>query len=277
MKTLFIGNGINYLNNNNYSWENLLKDLIQYVGKDTYININQKPFPLLFEEIVLRGYKFSKITENDILDEVIKKMQSFKSNDTHHQIINSSIDNIITTNYDYNIENAAGLKVNYKPITTKGSPETIYRLHTYNSIYNKKIWHIHGEINYKRTIMLGHDRYANSLRKYIEYLENYEFIDNNKILSWIDLFLVSDIHIIGCSFDFSEIDLWWILNYRARKKQSYDSAIKNRIFFHLKKPENQASDFYKNKKELLESHYIEVLEYSKSYSEIYGEILKNYL
>ena len=52
------------------------------------------------------------------------------------------------------------------------------------------------------------------------------------IQSWIDLFFISDVHVVGYGFDMSEIDLWWILNRRIRILKEERSIVRNRIFFH---------------------------------------------
>ena len=35
-------------------------------------------------------------------------------------------------------------------------------------------------------------------------------------LSWVELFFRTNLYIIGFGMDFSEIDIWWLLNKRAR-------------------------------------------------------------
>lgn len=57
---------------------------------------------------------------------------------------------------------------------------------------------------------------------------------NQVIESWIDLFFICDVHIIGLSLEYAEIDLWWILNYRAKLIQD-GRIIKNKIFFYTAK------------------------------------------
>ncbi len=39
---------------------------------------------------------------------------------------------------------------------------------------------------------------------------------DDTIKSWIDLFFTSNVHIIGYSMPFDEIDLWWLLDKRKR-------------------------------------------------------------
>ena len=38
------------------------------------------------------------------------------------------------------------------------------------------------------------------------------------VYSWLDVFLRDDIHIVGLGLDCTEIDLWWAVTYKARKK-----------------------------------------------------------
>jgi hypothetical protein len=38
------------------------------------------------------------------------------------------------------------------------------------------------------------------------------------VYSWLDVFFRDDIHIVGLGLDYTEIDLWWALTYKARLK-----------------------------------------------------------
>src|SRR5690606_16319826 len=100
--------------------------------------------------------------------------------------------------------------------------------------------------------MLGLDHYCGSIGKLDAYLKGtYEFQENKKTIrvnsitdkikrreydqhSWVELFFNTDIHILGLSLEYSETDLWWILNKRARimndKKTSVH--ISNQIFYY---------------------------------------------
>ena len=54
--------------------------------------------------------------------------------------------------------------------------------------------------------------------------------------SWVDLFFTNDLHIFGLSLDFVEIDLWWLLTYRARNKfYKKNTFIKNQIYYYIPK------------------------------------------
>ena len=54
---------------------------------------------------------------------------------------------------------------------------------------------------------------------------------NFAVKSWIDHFFFSNVHILGLGLDFSEIDLWWILDRRKRLIME-GCPIKNHIFFY---------------------------------------------
>ena len=66
----------------------------------------------------------------------------------------------------------------------------------------------------------------------------------------IHLFFSSNIHIIGLSLDYSETDIWWLLNKRARF--AADNLVDNKIYFYTNQIEREKS-------ELLKSFNVEVV------------------
>lgn len=60
-KVLLLGNGINDAAHS-YKWKNLINDLIHFVGITDILLEDNKPFPLLYEEIYLRNLKAKKLT-----------------------------------------------------------------------------------------------------------------------------------------------------------------------------------------------------------------------
>ena len=117
--------------------------------------------------------------------------------------------------------------------------------------------------------MLGLDHYCGSVSKLDAYMKGkYRYTLNQKEqavekmedkikhnrydqFSWIDCFFNSNLHIVGLSLDYTEIDLWWLLNKRARLMVEKD--IKNKIYYH-------DSNINKEKKLLLESMNVKVVE-----------------
>ncbi|MCJ8326248.1 MAG: hypothetical protein MJK08_04015 [Campylobacterales bacterium] len=101
-------------------------------------------------------------------------------------------------------------------------------------------------------------------------------------------FFNTDIHILGFGLDYSEIDLWWILNKRARLGRT--QKLKNKIFFYTKKLTYQECDKLTTKEKekckqkikendekinLLKSFNVLVEEFNvKNYAELYKETIQ---
>ena len=68
--------------------------------------------------------------------------------------------------------------------------------------------------------------------------------------SWIDLFFTHDIYIVGLKLDTNEIDLWWLLTYRAYLYYSNDSGLmeimKNRIKIFLTHDDRNQQELFKH-------------------------------
>lgn len=121
-------------------------------------------------------------------------------------------------------------------------------------------------MNAPKSIMLGLDHYCGSIAKIKSYIYGDYLFNTQKVMpirdklhnqnqfdsiSWVELFFSHDIHIIGFSLDFSEIDIWWLLNKRARMLHDKDYPIHNKIYYYTNE-EN------KEKLELLRSVNVEI-------------------
>ena len=100
-----------------------------------------------------------------------------------------------------------------------------YLIRTYSKMNasSPDIWHIHGEIRRPSSLVLSHEEYARLVNKILEYNtkrgNNYEaHRSETNMKSWVDYMILADLYIIGFGFDFSEFDLWWLLNRRFREK-----------------------------------------------------------
>lgn len=242
-KVVLVGNGINNINSV-VSWNILIKNLISHIGSRSQINIRKKPFPLLYEEIFLRGIRNRRMKEIELKKYISEKVLRLGLNRIHKEIMNQGYQHIITTNYDYSLEKAYGLSPrNLKNVgIIKESKYSLFRSILCNK---KKVWHIHGECNYPQTITLGYEHYSG----YLQHMRNYVVTGTGKsykkkfeplikrlkvgsrIESWIDLFFTNNIYIIGFTFDFVEIHLWWLLTYRARGKYIKNISTNNKIFY----------------------------------------------
>ena len=121
---LLVGNGINRLSQD-YSWENLLEDLIAYIGKKHTIQFKkEKPFTLLYEEIYLRARKYRGKNEIKLKEKITELMGNLKVNEFHTKFLNLGVKHILTTNYDYNLERSY---MNHIGESDNLSSETKYR------------------------------------------------------------------------------------------------------------------------------------------------------
>lgn len=253
-KTLLFGNGLNQLTTGLISW----KDLLDNIKKKNKFDNLALPNTMIYERILMERPKLADgifAVEGNIKKEIAEQLRNISTNKYYELVYNLGFKNYLTTNYDYSLNK----KIEEKGFSSKNnSTEDIYSIRRNTSILNKngkeecKIWNIHGEIDRPPSIMLGLDHYCGSIGKLDAYLKGtYEFQDNKQPIrvksitdkiksrefdnySWVELFFNSDIHIIGLSLEYSETDLWWILNKRARimndKKTSVH--ISNKIFYY---------------------------------------------
>jgi hypothetical protein len=77
---------------------------------------------------------------------------------------------------------------------------------------------------------------------------------------WIELFFNSNVHIIGFGLDYSETDMWWILNRRARIIKELKLKSQNMIYYYGGLDETKA-----NSLKDFEVQYIEVEVDNKGY------------
>ena len=133
-----------------------------------------------------------------------------------------------------------------------------------NAVVNR-IWHIHGDARRPGSIVIGHYMYVNLVSKWREKLkdraEKYKAWEQARRLyeatavssgekavkhvpaspeepsgSWLDAFVLGNVYILGLGMDFSELDLWWLLNRKKREKVSHGKV----VFYEPEPPESAA-------------------------------------
>jgi hypothetical protein len=248
-KVLFIGNGINNLTNENEtSWKNLLIALAEKVGSDDESVFLIQQFPLLFETLYLIGKKNNRIkSEIELKRIVAERVDGIILNDIHKRIAELNPQHIITSNYDFALEKGGDFHIN---TVLEEKRYSLFRRY-FDDNTERSIWHIHGDYENPNTINLGFEHYSGQL----QYLRNYVVSGTHynkmeipkdplvkrleeikrKTTSWVDLFFREEIHIIGLRMDFIEIDLWWLLTYRARYISKGKGKINNRIIYYIPK------------------------------------------
>lgn len=265
-KVLLIGNGINNIAKD-YTWSNLIDNLIDLIGAKGQFDTRDKPFPLLYEEIFVEAVKNRGFNEIQIKQFIGQEVAKLEPNDLHKEFLKLNIKNILTTNYDFTFED--NLTSKSRELKNSGKVnENLYSIFRHYQIGNKNIWHIHGDANYLKSITLGYEHYSGYLqqmRNYVVVGTSYKSlkldslvkrIRNNEVhapYSWLDLFFTQDIYIIGLTLDFIEIHLWWLLTFRQRATLSKNIRWINKIVYFYP---NTLGEKIKNKLQLLKSNDI---------------------
>ncbi len=229
--SLLIGNGINRVTNQDASWEHVLNALAPGpdLSRPALEHMKHKPFALVYEEILLtRTSADKRVDERAMKAKIAKLMGDLQFNRFHARIMNSGVTHVITTNYDYNFEKSTERRYPRENLAR----ESKYSVFRRRAVAGKFVWHIHGEVEAPNSITLGYDQYCG----YVQKLRSYATADRESengspfkmgnmvfdsiegtVYSWLDVFLRDDIHIVGLGLDYTEIDLWWALTYKARK------------------------------------------------------------
>lgn len=291
---LLVGNDINNISNGN-SWNDLLQNIVNKLEIGDQIDVGKptsKPFPLLYEEIFLsalakRNCSSEKLNnlEKDLKKFISKSVQSIRPNSIHEKIMSLEFEDIMTTNYEYSLQKSLASMERRKEKCH--IQETKYSIFRKNRANRTRIWHIHGDCENPNSILLGYEQYVGFLQRMRDYVvtgTNYSTKSKylkplkdrlNKplknIYSWIDLLFTKDIHIIGLSLDTSEIDLWWLLNYRARLfLQDKINIPQNKIYYYYPSKFKKTSE---EKIQLFKSTQVETKEISGEGEKYYNEIL----
>ncbi len=189
------------------------------------------PFPL---QVVVA-------TNNHVQSCMSELAESFKKLDVTIEqrklidtILNVGFDAILSTNYSLEfekstIQNYTERKVynRYKTIskqTTNQEQFGIYQCTELDDNNRTLLWHIHGTALRKESLVMGQLYYGKLLSEIIarsnevnsKYRASLRYQSQFSPLSWIDYFLISDVYILGFKLDFSESDIWWLLDYKNR-------------------------------------------------------------
>ena len=239
-QVLLLGNGINRAFNGD-SWEWLLCNITTNpICKCIGVRNIEMPMPL-------KAILVSEDTINDRLgkqkeEQLFGQLKSNEQKEMLERLLNLGFDEILTTNYSYELEMAASGNNNLSRNQIEkmmdfikhgktNRAESKYLIHTFNRPKEKyQIWHIHGEARKPNSIVLGHYYYGKLIQRIMQYLDGrkYYLFDKmgkkNDISSWIDAFILGDVYVLGLGYDVSEFDLWWLLN---RKKNEEVNKGKN--------------------------------------------------
>lgn len=241
--TLFLGNGFcRSVFRNTPSWKDLFEATDDSIDNYTFLYeaYRLNPAHINQEEDVVKASLVQKINSDfsgkNIREDICGLENFGKLLSQHH------VNNIITTNYDEGIEFILCDICGYQEQEIIGAfPERIYSIRTHKEFHNDKtghnvkLWKIHGDVSRIKSIMVGFDQYCGSLAKMLNYVKGKykseqlgstvccdttieekgakQEYDN---ISWIELFFRTNVYIVGFGMALSEIDVWWLLNKRAR-------------------------------------------------------------
>jgi hypothetical protein len=239
-KALLLGNGLNRLDGNS-SWAQLIDDLIDFVEPTTELEATGKPFPLFYEEIVQAARGFGRM-DSELKEEIAKLVTQIGVCPLHARLSQLGVSEILTTNYDYNVEDTCWPGRKPSPVDTSERRYSLFRRRSFPGV---DVWHIHGERDHPESILLGYEHYAGYLQAMRNYMtqrhkgRNLEpLIDRIKRTtmrvrgrSWVDFFFNRNLFILGLTLDFVEMHLWWLITYRARLESERDIPIKNKITY----------------------------------------------
>jgi len=276
-KALLVGNGINRVfQDQELSWNALLLELARALGGKIDLSNPLTPLPLAFESLLKIKDKEYLVSMRDAKEEIARLYRMGLISKEPHQWIasNNAYDHIMTTNYEYTIEQA--IKPGFSPInleliSTNEENNSLLRKYEFPSVdakSRKTVWHIHGEIEHAKhknpkvikpsnSILIGYNQYIAYQKAVLDYfyvskntrytrytrlidkLGSYKDNATPTIESWIDLFFFEDIDIVGLTLDFSELHLWWILNRRfALQRDGKVRDVFRNTDRHLPEPEN---------------------------------------
>ena len=258
-KVLLLGNGLNlaYMKQAS-SWKKLVRTGGSGVPDDLVI-----PLSL---EVVLR----TKDRARDFMKEqsralygVVDSEELFSS---LRALLKAGFDEILTTNYGYELESAAlGVpeisEYRLKKIvrSTTGRVDSRFLLHTYNEVETEgtvnRIWHVHGEAKKPVSMVIDHYQYGSLLNRFVNFYRwrgndyrTYKDYTEIPKESWLDAFMMGDVYILGQGLDFAEMDLWWLIDRKKLEKNA-----RGRIFFYEPKSDRE----YDGKIELLKLYGVQ--------------------
>lgn len=230
-KVLLLGNGINRA----YgfaSWDEMIESIrtkdLSDREKECVKNI---PYPL--QPVILTNDHLGM--QIKIISEQLSLLNAgTEENKILRTFASLPVDTILTANYTYELEKALnsgftcmpGRRCSFrKSAYTEGGKYNNEQLHTYFDV-NKypPIWHIHGEAARYNTMVLGHYYYGKLLAKMQQYISSLLSRYNARVAkgqsmnlrSWLDYFMLGDVHIVGLGMALSELDLWWLINCKKR-------------------------------------------------------------
>lgn len=229
---LFLGNGINLLFQGT-PW----KEIVVEFARESGIETGRYKFDKL--PVTMQIVAASNNHIDSKMEALAEKLLSTKITEEQRafllELLNVPSEQVITTNYTYELEQA--LMAEYSrgraPKSTFYSVDKIDRsndmmLHRFTKLPLESdyryIWHIHGLAYKPSSITIGHYYYGRLISQIQRYIGNmmvrYKTAESQgkgyEPKSWVDYFLMGDVHMLGFGMDTSEFELWWLACCKQR-------------------------------------------------------------
>ena len=281
-----MGNGINLLGGLTDSWLTLVKELHGVAASDEFPKMAVTPFPLLVEEAC--NPRFTHTGELAFQTELAGRLHQWEPGRIHAECLELAISHILTVNYDHTLEKASG-----KPFGVEAPlvQEKRYSLFRRNLLHDgKKVWHIHGDIACPRTMVLGYDHYAGHVqalrevvvrgyrrggRTYGPLKRTLRTLKEVDPTSWVEVALTHHLVMIGLDLSFAEFGLWWLLSYRARRRNLSENNLPMTQLAYFTKKEPDADGRRTARASQLRNCEVEVIEIDGSWSDVYASALEH--
>lgn len=289
--SILIGNGLNRCLPNGISWGNLLQDIANKYG---VVHNPKISFPMEFENIVnqiLQKEQYCNkgdLIYTELKTEIIDLIDLLDDNESvlHRKFMNLPVKSVFTTNYDYLLEKSTDINFSksiYYRRNIIGNNK--YNLNQKIHVVNKDFYHIHGEMWYPKSICLGYEHYSGTLQYLRTALSSKQndiprialaLSNDTSVNAWAEKFFTDNIYIVGLGLSDSEIDLWWLLTYRAylyySNRASMHKYIKNRIvYYDVGDKENENLKFTLTNQHV-EYRFVKSKNYKNAYCYICDEI-----
>lgn len=246
-EVLLLGNGLNRAFGG-ISWGDLLNRINTSDFDTKYLKC---PMPL---QAILVTDDHIKQAMKENQDSFFGEVKTEELQFVLRKLLSAGFTDILTTNYSYELEIAATEETETNEYRLVKSNRNIipgeriepkYLLHSFQSVSYKgkdnRVWHIHGEARKPDSMILGHYYYANLLQRIMGHVNGRQadYRTNSaecEIKSWVDSFILGNVYILGFGMDYSEMDLWWLLNRKKREKGEH-----GKVYFYTaeKEPEKE--------------------------------------
>ena len=237
-RVLLLGNGILRLRGG-VSWEALLERIA--------VN-DQIPEPVLREiPLAMRVEALGGVDVEASGQRAAEQFETIDScvTDALRRLLSLPWDCVLTTNYTYEAEEVLLGRERFDRADRRralacmdGSVHRRDNLHfcyimAREGLPPLPVWHIHGDLGRPESMILSYYSYAKAisrLQKYNRQLKNafQEAVEARRVVfprSWSDWFILGDVYSVGFGYDFSEFDLWWAAERKARENATVGGLV----------------------------------------------------